>query len=195
LLRTAQVLFARPNVVNQLHIKLADPNRAERAAASLEARWGYKWESWQERSRDLLGLLAARTIITYAVVSAVLLVATFGIYTGVSTSVNDKRRDIAILRAMGFTQSDIQAIFVLEGVAVGIAGAVGGFLVGSLLLEALAHAPITLNGQTAYLPLDRSLMQYLTAGGVCLSAALAAAWLPARKAAQVDPVDILRGAA
>jgi lipoprotein-releasing system permease protein len=195
LLRTAQVLFARPNVVNQVHVKLADPNAADAVAARLESRWGYKWESWQERSRDLLSLLVARTIITYAVVSAVLLVATFGIYTGVSTSVNDKRRDIAILRAMGFTQTDIQTIFVLEGVAVGLAGAAGGFLLGSALLEALANAPITLNGQTAYLPVDRSLAQYAIAGGVCLGAALIAAWLPARQAGQVDPVDILRGAA
>jgi lipoprotein-releasing system permease protein len=195
LLRTAQVLFARPNIVNQLHIKLADPYSAEAVAARLEAHWGYTWQSWQERSRDILGLLVARTIITYAVVSAVLLVATFGVYTGVSTSVNDKRRDIAILRAMGFTQGDIEAIFVFEGMAVGAMGAVGGFLLGSALLELLANAPITLNGQTIHLPLDRSLMQYAVAGGVCLIAALVAAWLPARKAAHVDPVDILRGAA
>jgi lipoprotein-releasing system permease protein len=195
LLRTAQVLFARPNVVNQVHIKLADPNTAEAVAARLESHWGYTWESWQERSRDILSLLVARTIITYAVVSAVLLVATFGVYTGVSTSVNDKRRDIAILRAMGFTQSDIQGIFVMEGMAVGVVGAAGGFLLGSALLELLANAPITLNGQTAYLPVDRSLAQYAIAGGVCLVAALIAAWLPSRKAAHVDPVDILRGAA
>jgi lipoprotein-releasing system permease protein len=195
LLRTAQVLFARPNVVNQLHIKLADPNTAETVASRFESRWGYKWESWQERSRDVLNLLVARTIITYAVVLAVLLVATFGVYTGVSTSVNDKRRDIAILRAMGFTQPDVQSIFVLEGMAVGVVGAAGGFVLGSGLLEALANAPITLNGQTVHLPLDRSLVQYAIAGGVCLGAALVAAWLPARKAANVDPVDILRGAA
>jgi lipoprotein-releasing system permease protein len=125
----------------------------------------------------------------------VLLVATFGIYTGVSTSVTDKRRDIAILRAMGFGQADVQTIFVIEGMAVGLAGAAGGFLLGSALLEALANAPITLNGQTAHLPLDRSLAQYAVAGGVCLLAALVAAWLPARRAGQVDPVDILRGAA
>lgn len=195
LLRTAQVLFARPNVVNQIHIKVSDPQAAETLAARLEERWGYKWESWQERSRDILGLLVARTIITYAIISAVLLVATFGVYTGVSSSVNDKRRDIAILRAMGFTRPDVQGIFLLEGMVVGVAGAAGGFVAGSAIIAALAAAPITINGQTTHLPIDRSLTQYAIAGGACILAALVAAWLPARKAAQVDPVDILRGAA
>jgi len=195
LLRTAQVLFARPNIVNQIHIKLGDANAADAAATRLESIWGYTWESWQERSQDILGLLIARTIVTYVVISAILLVASFGIYTAVSTSVTDKRRDIAILRAMGFTQSDVQRVFLFEGVAVGLLGAAAGFIVGTALLEALAQAPIKLNGVDYRLPLARGGEQYLIAGGVALAAAMIAAWLPARKAAEVDPVDILRGAA
>ena len=148
-----------------------------------------------QRDLGLLGLLVARTIITYAVISAILMVASFGIYTAVSTSVNDKRRDIAILRAMGFTQSDVRRVFLFEGLAVGIVGAAAGFLLGTALLEALANAPIRLNGQDYQLPLARGADQYLIAGGVALAAATIAAWLPARRAAEVDPVDILRGAA
>lgn len=195
LLRTAQVLFARPNVVNQLHIKISDPNDARSVAARLEGRWGYKWVSWQERSEDILNLLVVRSVIMYAVIGAILLVASFGIYTAVSNSVADKRRDIAILRAIGFTERDVQTIFLLEGLAVGVAGALAGFAIGSLLLEALAHAPLTLGGKPLVLPLDRSARQYLISGGASLAAALVAAWLPARKAAGVDPVEILRGAA
>ena len=195
LLRTAQVLFARPNMVNQLHIKVADPQGADAAAQRLEARWGYKWESWQERSKDVLNLLVARSVILYAVISAILLVASFGIYTAVSTSVTDKRRDIAILRAMGFTGTDVETVFLIEGLAVGVVGVAAGFAFGTLLLEALAHAPLTVKGKPLVLPLDRGIGQYLIAGGASLVSALVAAWLPARKASSVDPVDILRGAA
>ncbi|MBL8771067.1 MAG: ABC transporter permease [Phenylobacterium sp.] len=195
LLRTAQVLFARPNVVNQLHVKLADPDAADATAARLEGRWGYKWESWQERSRDLLNLLVARKVVLYAVMSAILLVASFGIYTGVSSSVADKRRDIAILRAMGFTEQDVQSIFLIEGMVVGAIGAMAGFALGTALLEAIARAPLTVQGKPLVLPLDRSAQQYMIAGAACMGAALVAAWLPARRAALVDPVDILRGAA
>lgn len=195
LLRTAQVLFARPNVVNQLHIKLGAPQAAEGVAAALEARWGYKWVSWQERSRDIRNLLVVRNVIMYAVIAAILLVASFGIYTAVSTSVTDKRRDIAILRAMGFTEGDVQGVFLIEGLVVGVAGALVGFAFGSVLLEVLARLPITVQGKPLELPLDRGLRQYLIAGAASLASALVAAWLPAHKAAAVDPVDILRGAA
>ena len=195
LLRTAQVLFARPNVVNQLHIKVGDPDDAEADAQALEARWGYKWESWQERSSDILNLLVVRNVIMYAVISAILLVASFGIYTAVSTSVSDKRRDIAILRAMGFTGRDVETIFVIEGLVVGVIGALAGFALGTVLLEALSRAPLTLDGKPLELPLDRGIGQYLIAGVASLTSALVAAWLPARKAGSVDPVSILRGAA
>jgi lipoprotein-releasing system permease protein len=195
LLRTAQVLFVRPNVVNQLHIKVADPQAADAAATRLEGRWGYKWESWQERSRDLLNLLVARTVILYAVISAILLVASFGIYTSVSASVADKRRDIAILRAMGFTGRDVESIFLVEGLIVGAIGALVGFALGTLLLEALSQAPLMVQGKRLVLPLDRSAQQYLLAGAASMGSALVAAWLPARRAAGVDPVEILRGAA
>jgi lipoprotein-releasing system permease protein len=195
LLRTAQVLFARPNVVNQLHIKLAEPYTAEADAKRLEARWGYKWQSWQERSKDILNLLVVRNVIMYAVISAILLVASFGIYTAVSTSVTDKRRDIAILRAMGFTERDVESIFLIEGLAVGVAGALLGFGLGTLLLQILASIPLSVGGKPLVLPLDRGPGQYAIAGAASLASALVAAWLPARKAASVDPVDILRGAA
>lgn len=195
LLRTAQVLFARPNIVNQLHIRLPVPDDAQRQAARLEARWGYKWESWQERSADILNLLVVRNVIMYAVILAILAVASFGIYTAVSTSVADKRRDIAILRAMGFTTGDVQTIFLIEGVLVAMLGAALGFGVGTALLEILARLPLTMGGKPLVLPLDRGLGQYLIAGGASMAGALLAAWLPARKAANVDPVSILRGAA
>jgi len=194
LLRTTQILFGRPNIVNQLHVRLANPQTAEAHAAAWEGRWGYTWESWQERSREVMNLLAVRSIIMYAVIGAILLLASFGIYTGVSNSVNDKRRDIAILRAMGFRSSDVEAIFLVEGLVVGGLGVLAGFAIGALLLEALAHAPLTLQGKPLSLPLDRSLRQYVIVGGASLASALIAAWLPARKAAAVDPVDILRGA-
>lgn len=195
LLRTAQVLFARPNIVNQLHVRLTDPAAAEATAARMEGRWGYKWVSWQERARDILNLLVVRSVIMYAVISAILLVASFGIYSGVSSSVTDKRRDIAILRAMGFTGQDVERIFLFEGLVVGVLGAVAGAALGTALLEALAHVPLSIRGQPLTLPLDRSLRQYAIAGGASLVSAVVAAWLPARKAAGVDPVDILRGAA
>lgn len=195
LLREAQSALGRPLIINTIGIRLADPYAAEQVAARLEKRFGYKAESWQERSADVLSLLLTRNVIMYSVVSAILLVASFGIYTSVSTSVADKRRDIAILRSMGFSQADLQLVFVLEGLALAVVGILLGWALGQALMMALGSLRFPIAGDTQHLPLDRSPLQYAIAAGTSLLAGSFAAWLPARKAARVDPVDILRGAA
>lgn len=194
LLREAQSLLGRPFVINRIGVKLADPYSAETVAKQLEERHAYKAESWQERSADFLGLLLTRNVIMYSVVSAILLVASFGIYTAVSNSVADKRRDIAILRSIGFSQGDLQLVFVMEGMALALVGVVVGWLLGFALMSVLGSLEFPIQGEVRRLPLDRSSRQYLIAAAASLVAGIFAAWLPARRAAQVDPVDILRGA-
>lgn len=194
LLREAQSLLGRPFVINRIGVKLADPYAAQDVAAGIEARHGYKAESWQERSADFLGLLLTRNVIMYSVVSAILLVASFGIYTAVSNSVADKRRDIAIMRSMGFSQGDLQLVFVIEGLALAVAGILAGWLLGFALMGILGSLEFPIQGEVRRLPLDRSTRQYLIAAVASLAAGIVAAWLPARKTARVDPVDILRGA-
>ncbi|MBB4641932.1 ABC transporter permease [Rhizorhapis suberifaciens] len=195
LLREAQSMLARPFIINRIGVRLADPYEASQIAARLEKRFSYKAESWQERSSDFLSLLVTRNVIMYSVVSAILLVASFGIYTVVSNSVADKRRDIAIMRSMGFSLADLQLIFVCEGMALALIGIALGWLLGFGLMQILGSVEFSISGDAEYLPLDRGSRQYLIAGMASLFAGVIAAWLPARKAAQVDPVDILRGAA
>ena len=194
LLREAQSLLGRPFIINRIGVKLADAYSADAVAKELETRYGYKAESWEERSADFLGLLLTRNVIMYTVVSAILLVASFGIYTAVSTRVADTRRDIAIMRSMGFSQGDLQAIFVFEGLALAFAGVLAGWLLGFGLMTVLGSLEFPIRGEIQHLPLDRTSRQYLIAAAASLSAGIIAAWLPARKTARVDPVDILRGA-
>lgn len=194
LLREAQSLLGRPFIINRIGIKLSDPYTAQDIARTLEQRFGYKAESWQERSSDFLSLLVTRNIIMYTVVSAILLVASFGIYTAVSNSVADKRRDIAILRSMGFSEADLQIVFVVEGLALAVIGVLLGWLLGYALMSILGSLRFSIGGEDQTIPIDRSARQYLIAAAASLVAGGVAAWLPARKSAKVDPVDILRGA-
>jgi len=194
LLREAQSLLGRPFVINRIGVKLPDPYAAQDAATALEARYAYKAESWQERSADFLGLLLTRNVIMYSVVSAILLVASFGIYTAVSNSVADKRRDIAIMRSIGFSQGDLQLVFVMEGMALAVVGVVLGWGLGFVLMSVLGTLKFPIAGDIQPIPLDRGTRQYLIAAAASLAAGVVAAWLPARKTATVDPVDILRGA-
>lgn len=195
LLRDAQSLTGQPFIINRIGLSIGDPYQAQVVAANLESRFGYKAQSWQERSADFMTLMLTRNVIMYSVVSAMLLVASFGIYTAVSTSVVDKRRDIAILRSIGFSQSDLQRIFIAEGLMLALIGLLVGWGLGLLLMQALGSIKFPILGRVEHLPIDRSARQFLIASAASLSAATIAAWLPARKAAKVDPVEILRGAA
>jgi len=196
-LKRVQALFNRPHRANNIIIKLTDPYRAHDIAAEIEGRIGYKSVSWQEASEDLLSTIIIRDIIMYTVVSAVLVVAAFGIYNVISTVVLEKQRDIAILKSMGFHARDIQRIFVMEGVLVGSAGCLLGLPLGSLLMSALMQVRLKPPGSSEIveMPIDWTWLQFAVAASFALIVAVAAALLPARKAARVQPVEILRGSA
>jgi lipoprotein-releasing system permease protein len=196
LLKRAQSLLDRPNRANRFVIQLADPYAARDVALRIEAAIGYKAVSWVEASEDILSVLLVRNIIMYSVVSAILVVASFGIYNTISTIVMEKTRDIAILKSMGFHAHDVRNIFLLEGLIVGLLGSALGVGVGLALMRVLSEVTVKPPGITeaVRLPIWWGSEQYLLATAFALGSCLAAAYLPARKAGRVHPVDILRGA-
>ncbi len=194
-LKRVQSLLDRPNRVNSIVVRLADPYQARAVAAKIEAHGGYKSVSWQEQSEDIMSTLTIRNVIMYSVVSAVLIVAAFGIYNIISTVVMEKQRDIAILRSMGFHASDIERIFLFQGAVLGLAGCATGLPLGMLIMAGLMQLEFRFPGSDPIrLPLDWSWVQFAIAGGFAVVASTFAALMPARKAARVQPVDILRGA-
>jgi lipoprotein-releasing system permease protein len=133
----------------------------------------------------------------YSVVAAILIVASFGIYNTLSTIVMEKTRDIAIMKSMGFHARDVRSIFLLEGLIVGLIGSAFGVLFGMGLMRALGEVSLKPPGATEVvnLPIWWGPEQYAMAAAFAMASCLVAAWLPARRAGRVHPVDILRGMA
>ena len=196
LLNRVQNLLERPNVANRFILKLQDPQQSAVVAHQIERELGYKTQSWQEASQDLMNLVLIRNLIMYSVVSAILLVASFGIYNVISTVVLEKTKDIAILKSIGFEARDIERIFLIEGAILGLIGSISGSVLGVTLMYGLSRIAIKspFNTTSAFLPIDWSSDQILIAIAFAMLSALFAAWLPARKGGRVRPVDILRGA-
>jgi lipoprotein-releasing system permease protein len=197
LLKVAQVLMDRPNVVNQLLIRLSEVTRAEPLARQIEARFGDRTESWEEQNANILTVFVIQNAIMYSVTGAILLVAAFGIYNIISTVVFEKTRDIAILKSLGFTEGDIQRLFLVQGLVAGLLGSVLGCLLGALMIELLAQVRFgtdTPSGSDRFI-LDRDWRIYLVASLFALLAAGIAAVIPARRASRLDPVHVVRGAA
>ncbi|MFZ1641164.1 MAG: ABC transporter permease [Candidatus Contendobacter sp.] len=195
LLKRVQGLLGRPDRVNRFVLQFDDPYTAREVASLIEARIGYKAVSWLEASEDLMSVLLVRNLIMYSVVSAILVVAAFGIYNTISTIVMEKVHDIAILKSMGFHARDIRQIFLTEGILLGLMGSLLGLGLGLGLMALLEQVEIKPPGATdiVHLPIYWGYDQYLLGLGFALVSAVGAAYLPARKAGRVHPVAILRG--
>ena len=197
LLKNAQILSARPNAINDIRIKLDDPYAAPAVAHQAEAELGYRAVAWQDADEALLEAFVVRNVIMYTVVAAIMLVAGFGIFNIVSTITHEKARDIAIMKSLGFSRGDMQAMFVIEGVAIGAAGSGLGCALGFGLTYVLAGIRFELAAagqEMTHLPVTWSALHYLIASGFALGSAAVAGYLPARRAARLHPVDIIRGA-
>jgi lipoprotein-releasing system permease protein len=196
LLKKAQVLQDRINVVNEIRLRLDDIEQAEPLARRIERRFAYRTESWEESNRNVLGIFVIQNAIMYSTTGAILVVAAFGIFNIISTVVLEKSRDIAILKSLGLTAGDIELVFLFEGLLLGLVGTLLGWAVGYGLIELLATVRFEIEGfvRAERFRLDFSFANYLIAGAAAGAAATLAAFLPARRAARVDPVEIIRGA-
>jgi lipoprotein-releasing system permease protein len=195
LIKTGQILARQTGVINELRLRLRDPMSAREIAARIENDTSYKSVSWQESNEDLLNTFIIRNIIMFAVVGAILLVASFGTYNIISTITHEKARDIAIMKSLGLSEFTVRSIFVIEALIIGFAGALVGFLLGYLLCLALGSIRIRSPFiDTDRLPLVYTYVHYVLAGMVALISSVVAGYGPARKAARVHPVEIIRGA-
>ena len=195
LIRTAQILAGQTALVNALRLRVKDVLGARDIAQRVERETGYKSVSWLEANEDLLSAFQIRNFIMFTVVGAILLVASFGTYNIISTITHEKTRDIAILKSLGFTSRTIRRIFLMEALMIGVGGMIVGWGLGYVMCLALGQVEFKSPFMDATrLPLFYTPKHYLLSGLVALSASAFAGYFPARKAASVHPVEIIRGA-
>jgi lipoprotein-releasing system permease protein len=196
LVKTAQILAQQTGLVNELRVRVIDPMIARDVAQRIERETGYKSVAWQEAHEDLMSAFVIRNVIMYTVVGAILLVASFGTYNIISTITHEKTRDIAIMKSLGLSEATVRRIFVLEALLIGLIGALLGWVLGYAMIRALGTIEFRISGITdiTRLPLAYSFLHYVIAAAVALASSLIAGFFPARKAARVYPVDIIRGA-
>jgi lipoprotein-releasing system permease protein len=195
LVRTAQILARQTGLVNEIRVRVNDPMAAREVSARIEQETRYKSVSWQEAHEDLLNTFVIRNLIMYTIVGAILLVASFGTYNIISTITHEKARDIAIMKSLGLSEGTVRTIFVIEGQILGLVGGVIGFGLGYVLCLALGSIEIKSPFiDTTRIPLAYSMWHYAIALGVAMLSSFAAGYVPARRAARVHPVEIIRGA-
>lgn len=181
--------------ITDINIKLNDLNKAKDYAAELRQQFGYSADDWETANASILVGLTLRNMITYVVSVSMLIVAGFGIYNIMTMMMYEKMKDIAILKAIGFGSGDIRRIFLGEALSLGIIGGIVGLLFGLLLSFILYSIPYKneyLPGME-HLPVNFDAEFYIIAIVFALLSSGFAGWFPARRAAKVDPVVIIRG--
>jgi len=152
----------------------------------------YKVESWQTSNQQLEAGSQLRDIIAMAVSLVILMVAGFGIYNIMNMTINEKIREIAILKAMGFSGGDVTQIFLTQAIVIGLLGGIVGMLLGFVIAKAVNQIPFHVAGMST-LPMTYDLKDYAMSFLFGLVTTLIAGYLPARKASKIDPVEIIRG--
>lgn len=186
-----------PNEVSQLYLKLKDIKKDAETSFSIKIKTNYNSKTWEESSSSIISLYKTISTIIYFLVFFVLLVAGFGVANILITNVFEKYRDIAILKSIGFKNSEISSIYIIQGMIVALVGAVIGCLLGFIAIQILANIPVTAS-QTAAVRSDRLTMgkspyYFILTTIFALIVSFFASLGPSRSAAKVNPVDILRG--
>jgi len=195
-LRVAQNLLNKPAATSYIIVQLRDSDRAPALAAHLEQLLQHRSRSWQEREAGNLQIFRVIRLSAAITVSAIILLAGFGIFNVLTLMILDKVREIAILRSMGYQRRDIRAIFLWQGLLVAAAGSVLGCGLGAALTYSVSLLPVRIRGffATDHFVVHWSIGHYVAAIVIAFVAVMLASYFPSRRAARLAPVETLRGA-
>ncbi len=196
LINAAQTLLDKKNIVNEIVCRTDDYMQARGYASQIESIAGYKTEAWQEASANFLKIFKIQTIITYFITGALLVVAAFGVLNILIMSVLERVNDIAILKSFGLSRRDVTFIYLMQGLVIGLIGSAFGLGLGKMGVVFLRRLPIQVEGlvKSEGLLMSESNEQYVLAFISTMAVVLLASTYPARRAAQYDPVEVIRGA-
>lgn len=194
----ARSLLGLGEVATGIEAVLQDPYAAPAVARDINDKLGlpYYAESWTEVHRNVFEALKLEKTVYFLVLLLIILVSSFTIVSALYMIVMEKRRDIAVLKAMGATDRSVAAIFVAKGLLIGVFGTAAGVLLGYLACLALdRYEFIDLPEGVFYvstLPVRIVASNFAMVAAASVTICLGACLFPAWKAARVIPVDVLR---
>jgi len=198
-LEAVQHFMGLDDVAGSVQIRVDSLERAREVRDALTARLPatVRVTDWQERNANLFSALKLEKVAMFMVLTINILLAAFAIVcTLVMTSI-ERRREIAILMAMGSSAGAILRIFMSQGAFAGLLGALLGTTIGLSGALSLGHLGLPLNPDVYYIsaiPVDVRLSDVLAINGVALLVSLLSTIYPAIQAARLRPVEGLNAA-
>ena len=202
----AQTLLLLGDVVGMIEVETVDADRVGQILEPLAGKVAGRAvvTDWRQMNASLFEALAVERIAMFVVLSIIVLVAVFNILSSLIMLVRAKTRDIAILRTMGASRIGLVKIFMTVGVTIGTLGMVAGMILGFTFLffrQGIVNAIQFVTGQNLWDPSIRFLTELpsqpdpVEIATICIMAlvfSFLATLYPAFKAANTDPVQVLR---
>jgi lipoprotein-releasing system permease protein len=191
----AQKLRGRPSEITDIAVRLFDPSKAQEISDSWKFSTTDKVLSWQESSASILSVFKTQDIVRNSMTIAIIVVAGFGIYNILSILVNQKKRDIAILRSMGFTPNDIVKLFFNQGLLLGLVGGIIGLFLGNIICHIMAQievVPGRMSGPGNKMIISFTSIIYIKAFSIAMLSSVFSSIIPAREAGKLAPMEIIR---
>ncbi len=196
-LRNAQKLLnVDANYITDINMKIKDIEKAEILAAQYQRRFVYKAEDWIKANEGIFAVFKLQNLAIYVVIASMMLVAGFGIFNILTMIIYEKMPDIAILKAIGYTDKAILSIFLTEALCIGFSGGILGLILGFFFSSIAGNYKVNISrGILAfdYLPINFNPYFYASAFVFGLLITALAGYFPAKKAAAIDPINIIRG--
>ena len=181
-----------------IEVKLKDVYQADKVRSELSRKLGpgYILRTWIEMNRNLFSALKLEKVAMFIILALIILVASFNIISSLVMTVMEKKKDIAILKAMGARNRSIMKIFVAEGLTIGVFGALAGSVTGYLMCAIQNRYQIIKLSEEVYyinvLPMKISVPDVLLIATVTILLCLFSTIYPSYKASKIDPVETLR---
>ena len=197
-LEVAQRFLRAGDTITGVEVKVDDIERAPAIASTLATaveRPEFRVRDWKTLNQQLFGALALEKLAMFITLGIAILIAGFSVFGTLTLLVQDKRREVGILKAMGTSAKGVIRIFVLEGLLIGLAGALLGLGLGFVVTFGAEHFGIRMNPEVYYidkLPVHLDPAEFTVVGVATVVVCLAATLFPAYQASRVRPVDALR---
>ncbi|MCG8528460.1 MAG: FtsX-like permease family protein, partial [Opitutales bacterium] len=191
----ARMVFKRPHETSYIQVSLFDPKRAENDKYLMEGVVQHIVAPWQEREKVWLQVFKAVRISAMISLSSIIFISGLGMFSTLAIIVMEKTREIAILRSMGYTRKDVTNIFVWQGFIVTIVGIALGWLFGATFTLIVSRLPIRIRGifSTDSFVVEWNFWHYVLAAAIAFVFVMTASIFPSRRAAQLEPGDVVRG--
>jgi lipoprotein-releasing system permease protein len=198
-LSDAQRFFDLKDGVSGIEVRVRDIYGARTVARAIEEALGgfpYRARDWMEVNRNLFAALKLEKVVYGIVLALIVVVAAFNILASLTMVVKEKRRDIAILKSMGGSGASIGRIFILNGAVIGVAGTLLGNLLGLGGCWLLARYQFIELPKDVFLvttlPVRMEPANFVVVAVVSVLMCVLAALSPARRAASLVPVEVIR---